>query len=362
MQGMKRRWKVLIGLGIALVVLLAVNTIVVDSETKPAAVEARSGQILRLPGGDLQVVQTDAQSATPGAPVVLLPCYACSLHWYDRLVPLLARDHQVIQVDLLGEGGSEKPANGYSMESEAGLVAGALNRLGVEGAVVVGHSMGAAVGASLAQQASQLVDRLVVIDEAPDSSFGSVPFLARLGYVPVLGEALRRILLDSVVKDTYGAAFASGYDISSGFDNPDQVVDDFHAMTYTSYKDLASAADDFSSAEGLDARIRSAAVPLLVIFGDSDQIWDDPSPEAAAAAYRSVPGAEIAMVKDAGHSPNVEKPAATAALIREFAANAGDEAGAEHAPPSAGIKHANNKKKQRGQGKPRPKRHSKRHH
>jgi len=316
----KRRWKVLIAVGVVLAALLTINTIVLDSETKPAAITAKGGEILHLPGGDLQVVDTPAQSPKPGAPIVLIPCYACSLHWYDRLVPLLDRNHRVIQLDLLGEGGSEKPATGYSMESEAQLVASALAKLGVQGAVVVGHSLGAAVGTSLAQQASQLVDRLVVIDEAPDSSFGGVPFLAKLGYVPVIGEALRRIILDSIVKDTYGVAFAPGYDISSGFENPNQVVDDFRAMTYTSYKDLASSEDDFASAASLDARIRSAAVPLQVIFGTEDQIWDDP--QAAADAYRSVPGAQIAMIKGAGHSPNVEKPAQTAAIINRFAAGA----------------------------------------
>ena len=359
---MKRRWKVLIGLGIGLVLLLTINTIVVDNETKPAGITTAGGTILRLPGGDLQVVDVSAQNPTPGAPIVLLPCYACSVQWYERMVPLLDRDHRVIRIDLLGEGGSAKPASGYSMESEAQLVASALSKLGVQGAVVVGHSLGAAVAASLAQQASQLVDRLVIIDQAPDNSYGGSPFLARLGYVPVIGEALRRIIFDSVVKDTYGAAFAPGYDISSGFQNPNQVVDDFHAMTYTSYTDLASGEDDFESAEPLDARIRSAAVPLMVIFGTEDQIWDNPSPEAAANAYKTVPGAEIAMIKGAGHSPNVEKPAQTAALIREFAANPGDNTG-ETVPPRIGLKgkarSANNNKKRRGQGNRPPKPHSK---
>ncbi len=318
---MKRRWKVLLGLIAGLVVLLAINAVVVDSETKPASITAQGARILHLPGGDMQVVDTPAQSAHPGAPIVLIPCYACSLHWYDHLAPRLARDHRVIQLDLLGEGGSAKPANGYSMDSEAQLVAAALNKLGIQGAVVVGHSLGAAVAASLAQQASQLVDRAVIIDEAPDSSFGGLPFLARLGYVPVIGEALRRVLLDSIIKDSYGSAFAPGYDISSGFDDPNQVVADFRAMTYTSYDDLASAEDDFTSAEPLDARIRSAAVPLQVIFGSEDQIWDHP--QDAADAYRSVPGAEIEMIKGSGHSPNVEKPAQTAALIEKFAKSAG---------------------------------------
>ena len=113
-------------------------------------------------------------------------------------------------------------------------------------------------------------------------------------------------------------------------------------MTYTSFTELQSAEDDFESAEPLDSRIRTAAVPLMAIFGTEDQIWNNPSPQAAANAYRSVPGAEISMIKGAGHSPNVEKPAQTAALINEFAANAGDETGGKGAAPDrARGKHNN---------------------
>ncbi len=329
---MKRRWKVLLGLLAGLVVLLAINTIVVDSETNPAGVNADGGKIVHLSGGDLQVVDTPAQSAHPGATIVLLPGYSASIHWFDHLAPLLAKGHRVVEIDPLGQGGSAKPASGYSMDNEGQLVAAALNKLGVQGAVVVGHSMGGAIATSLAQQASQLVDRLVIIDQAPDNSFGSLPFLARLGTFPVIGQALRRIAIDSVIKSGYEDAFAPGFDMSSGFDNPNQVVDDYRAMTFTSFNDLASSEDDFEDAEPLDSRVRSAAVPLQVIFGTEDQLWDNPSPQAAANAYQSVPGAKIAMIRGAGHSPNVEKPGQTAAIIERFAKGA--------APPVARKKPA----------------------
>jgi pimeloyl-ACP methyl ester carboxylesterase len=315
----KRRWKVLIGVVIALAALLTVNTIVTDNETKSAAVTIDGGRIVQLTGGEVQVY---AQGPKRGQPIVLLHCYTCSLHWWDALAPILARTHPVIRIDLLGFGGSEKPSSGYSIPTEAQLVAEALNRLGVQGAIVVGHSLGFSVATELAAQSSELVDRAVDIDQAPDSSFGGQPLLTKLGYVPVIGQASWRLAPDFLVRDTIeDAAFAPGYDVPSGFG--DQIVRDFRAMTYTSYKEMHDAEDDYTDQEPLDQRIRDAAVPLLVIFGTEDQVWDDPT--AAANAYRDVPGAEIAMVKGAGHSPNVEQPAETAHLIEEFAANPGDE-------------------------------------
>ncbi len=58
----------------------------------------------------------------------------------------------MIRIDLLGFGGSEKPKSGYSMEDQGRLVALALGRLQVQGAVVVGHSMGFDVATALASR------------------------------------------------------------------------------------------------------------------------------------------------------------------------------------------------------------------
>jgi pimeloyl-ACP methyl ester carboxylesterase len=341
---LKRRWKILIAVLVGLAILLVVNTLVVDSETKDAATTIDGGQIISLPGGDVQVLEEGTQNAA-GAPIVLIHCYSCSLHWWDALAPILAENHRVIRIDLLGHGGSQKPSSGYSIDDQAGLVAGALDQLNVQGAVVVGHSLGFAVATAVAARASQLVDRLVNIDEGPSENSCSLPFTAKLSYVPVIGEALWRVTPDFVIEDGYADAFAPGYDVADGFPNPDEVVDDFHAMTYTAFKDAFSAETDYVNEATLDQRLRQIPVPLLSIFGSEDQICD---PELSQAAYAALPGAQVAEVKGAGHSPNVEKPEETAALIEEFAADAGGASIA--APPRTAGQKPNKPNKPTGTG------------
>ena len=332
---MRRGWKILLAVLAVLAVLLALNTIAVDNETKSAEVTAEGGQILELSAGDVQVVdEAPTRTGREGPPIVLLHCYACSLRWWDGVVPLLSERHRVVRIDLLGHGGSEKPQSGYSMEEQGSLVAEALNRLDVEGATVVGHSMGAAVATALAAQSSELVDRLVVINQAPDNSFGSLPLIARLAYVPVLGHLLDRITPDFAIKDGYADAFAPGYDLESGFEDPDQVVTDFDAMTYPSFDASADGENEYVDEIPLDGRITTAAIPLLVIFGAEDQLFDE---DEAVAAYEDVPGVRTAFVEGAGHSPNVERPEETARLILEFADEAGDEAEVPQ-PPRGGKK------------------------
>jgi pimeloyl-ACP methyl ester carboxylesterase len=244
--------------------------------------------------------------------MVLLHGFACSLRWWDDIVPALAREHRVIRFDLLGHGGSEKPKEGYGMESQARLVAGALDRLGVRRATVVGHSMGGSVATALTEQRPRRVRSLVILDSPSKKGDAELPLTARLGFVPVLGQAIRSVVPDALVRNGLESAFAEGFDV------PDRFVDDFRDMTYTSYDDSHRASDDYSDERGLADRLADESVPLLVVYGAQDDLVDPQS----AQGFRAVPGARIVTLDGVGHSPHVEAPRPTARLIDRFLAQA----------------------------------------
>ncbi|WP_369142461.1 alpha/beta fold hydrolase [Streptomyces sp. R44] len=77
----------------------------------------------------------------------------------------LAADHRVYAVDLRGHGLSDRPG-AYGFEDFRDELGGFLKALGLTGATVVAHSMGAAAAYLLAQRAPGLVGRLV-LEEAP---------------------------------------------------------------------------------------------------------------------------------------------------------------------------------------------------
>ena len=312
------RWlKVTIGVVAAIAVLLVLNAVVVSNATKDAYVRDAGAQLVDTSGGRLQVLD---QGNRDGSPIVLIHCYTCSIKWWDGLAALLERDHRVIRVDLLGHGGSDKPGAGYSIDEQASAVAEALAKLGVSGATVVGHSLGGSVVTALAQRSPQLASRIVIIDQSAEDGFEHESLVQRIGYWPVFGQAesrLAQMAPKSVVRDQYDDAFAPGYSIPSGFSNPDQPVDDLRAMTYTAYKDTYDGEQHFVDEAPLDQRLAGTHLPLLVIFGAEDQIYDAAD---AIARYRQVPGAQTHLIPGAGHSPNVEKPDAVAALIMAFAA------------------------------------------
>jgi pimeloyl-ACP methyl ester carboxylesterase len=305
---MRRGWKILIAVGVALAVLVGVNALVTDGETKSAEVTEPGGRILDLQGADLQVVERGPRD---GSPIVLVHCFTCAINWWDGMIPRLARRHRVIAVDLLGHGGSEKPSSGYSIENQADLVAEALGRLGVSGAEVVGHSLGGGVVVALAERSPQLVDRVVIVDTGPTHEKGDLGLLAKLVFVPVIGDALWRVKPDFATRKGLEVAFAPGFDV------PDEFVEDVNGMTYSAYNRSARDSEDYAEEEGLDQRMKENGKPLLVIMGAEEQIIDDPA--ARLAEYRTtVPGVETKLIQGSGHSPNVEKPAETAALVLTF--------------------------------------------
>lgn len=306
---MRRRWAIAIGVVAALAVLLVVNALVTDGETKRAEVTVPGGRILDLPDGEMQVRETGLRG---GSPIVLIHCFSCAMDWWDGMLPMLERGHRVISVDLLGHGGSEKPGSGYTPQNQAQVVAEALERLGVRGAEVVGHSLGGAVTVALAQEHPRLVSRAVIVDMPPDNSYGDLGFIASLAFQPVIGEALWRVKPDFTIRDGLGVAFAPGFHV------PDAFVEDVRRLTYTAYDESPEGADHYLSEESLDRRMKEAGKPLMVLMGAEEQIVNDPQ-RALAQYKRAVPTAETHLIAGAGHSPNVEKPRETAHLVLRFA-------------------------------------------
>ncbi len=305
---MRRGWKILIAVVAMLVVLVGINAVVTAGETKSAEVTEPGGRIISLPGGDLEVVE---RGPPDGSSIVLVHCFTCAIDWWDGMIPILARNHRVVALDLLGHGGSEKPKSGYSIPNQADLVAGVLGRLGVRDAEVVGHSLGGGVVTALAERSPQLVSRVVIVDTATTHESSDLGLLAKLVFVPVIGDALWRIKPDFVTRKGLEVAFAPGFQV------PDAFVENVNEMTYTAYNRSAQDSDDYSKEEGLAQRMKESGKPLLVIMGAEEQIIDDPP--ARLAEYRQIyPGTKTKLIQGAGHSPNVEKPAQTAALVLAF--------------------------------------------
>ena len=94
-------------------------------------------------------------------------------------------------------------------------------------------------------------------------------------------------------------------------------------MTYTSYDEAPAENDDYTEELPLDERFKQTPVPLMVIFGAEDQIFDA---EESIEGYADVPGVQTELIEDAGHAPQVEKPEEVAELLERLLRPARDQA------------------------------------
>ncbi len=106
-----------------------------------------------------------------GTPIVFLHFGSGNLMMWQRVVPFFQNEHHLILPDLRAHGRSSKLLPSVHFDDMAVDIAGVLEQLNVEKAHVIGSSMGAEVGLSLAANYREKVLSLVC-DGALASEFG----------------------------------------------------------------------------------------------------------------------------------------------------------------------------------------------
>ena len=248
----------------------------------------------------------------PGAPVLLLMSNAAApTAIWDPVVPLLAAEHRIIRVDLLGGRTSARSGAVYNVPTWARRVGAGLDRLGVTRVTVVGHSSGCMLATSLAEQRPDTVVALALIDMGPSLS-AKLPesLLFRLLLSPLTGRLLWRLRTEKSIRKAARSGVARPVEI------PDAFVEHAQRLTLQDFAGAMRASTDYLAERNLPDRLTPLGLPLLVIFGADDGRWRSSS----AAEYRVVPGARVELLPGVGHTPMMEDPQTTGKLLLDFAA------------------------------------------
>jgi pimeloyl-ACP methyl ester carboxylesterase len=113
-----------------------------------------------------------------GPPLVLLHgAFGTIESCFAELLPALARDFEVVAVELQGHGRTRDISRPLTYEGMAGDVAALLEALEIARARLVGYSMGGAVGLELALERPELIERLVFAGGASFDPDGEYPEL-----------------------------------------------------------------------------------------------------------------------------------------------------------------------------------------
>jgi pimeloyl-ACP methyl ester carboxylesterase len=262
------------------------------------------GSFMDVDGRSIHYVQ-----AGQGDPVVLIHGWNGSTFDLRYIIPELAQRYRVVAIDLLGYGYSARPADGdYSVAGQGELVGRMMDRLGIERAAVLGHSMGGTIAMWLALHYPERVKRLILVDSATANEMfrGRNWGMALRPLLPLLAPVLlrKRIMRRGLRTGVHDPAHLTPETLE-GHLRPLHMKGHLRA----SAKQLSDRRRD----EAFDAgQIRQ---PTLILWGEHDR-WVPLSTGEELA--RLIPSARLVAIRSAGHLPLEEQPALCNRELLEF--------------------------------------------
>ena len=263
--------------------------------------------------------------AGTGKPLVLVHGFGASIgHWRQNVPVLAAGGYRVFAIDLLGFGGSDKPALDYSLDLWQDMLCDFWEANIKQPAVFVGNSIGALLCLTIAARSPQMADGLILVNAAGGLSHRprelSFPLQVAMGvftnlatspaFGPLIFDRLRQ---RSSIRNT----------LQKVYQNQEAVTDELVELIYKpacapgAQRVFASilSADPGPHPSELLPKVKC---PLLVLWGEDDP-W---TPISGAKIYKSLSDRSedvtFIPIPDAGHCPHDERPEATNALILDW--------------------------------------------
>ena len=245
---------------------------------------------------------------------------ASTFSWREVMAPL-AEAGTVVAFDRPAFGLTERPMPGewqgqgpYTPEAQADLTVGLMDVLGLEKAILVGHSAGGPIALLTALSYPERVEGLILVDPAVYTG-GGVPSLVR----PLLNTPQMRRLGPLFVRRirSGGREFARSAwhdptkitpEVWEGYTKPLRAENWDRALW-----ELTRVSHPFDQFERLD----ELTVPALVVTGDDDRIVPV---EQSIRLAQELPDADLVIVPECGHIPHEECPELFLQAVEAFLA------------------------------------------
>ena len=234
-----------------------------------------------------------------GTPLVLLHGFPLDHHLWDDIAPLLEDRFDLILPDLRGFGESTTVDARYSMDDYASDIAGLLDQLGIQKAVIAGHSMGGYVALAFARLYPARVSGLALISsqvladpsDRKEGRYKSAADVAEKGIGGVVEAMTSKFTSDARLQTIARSIMEK--------QKPGAYIGALKAMAERT--DSTSLLSTFK-------------FPVMVVHGEADALI----PVARAHEVKAaLPDSYYVELKDTGHVPMLEAAKETAeALLR----------------------------------------------
>ncbi|TYT27497.1 alpha/beta hydrolase [Luteimonas viscosa] len=254
----------------------------------------------------------------------------CAATWESAIGALTAAGYRVVAPDQIGFCKSGKPERyQYSFAQLAGNTHALLQSLGIERAIIVGHSMGGMLATRYALQYPQASERLVLVNPIglEDWKAEGVPWRSVDQWFEREAKTTFDSIRDYQREVYYGGRWAPEYErwvrmLGGMYAGPGR-----DAVAWSQ-----ALTSDMVFNQPVVHELEDIAVPTTLLIGRRDRtaIGKDLAPPELARrlgdypalgrrAAAAIPGAQLVEFEDLGHSPQVEAPARfNEALIRSL--------------------------------------------
>lgn len=253
---------------------------------------------------------TEVVPATDGVPIhysvqgkgepalFFIHCGSCDRHVWENQVPVFAKNHKVVTIDLPGHGQSGQGRKNWSIESYANDVNTVITKLKLKRVILIGSSL----GGPIALEANR---------RSPDRVVGIVP-------VDTLHNVETK--LDPKVIENVIAQLRANYKVAmTGFMNqllfspstPDAVKSRMISAATASPPELAIAILEGILKYDSAPALREVKVPIRAINADM-------TPTNLEVNRKYAPQFDAVIINGSGHYPMLEHPARFNELLADF--------------------------------------------
>jgi pimeloyl-ACP methyl ester carboxylesterase len=242
---------------------------------------------------------------------------------WGPLAPHLLNDHRVIAYDRPGMGHSERPKRAAeTLTVQARCAARVLEQTGAGPALIVGHSLGAAVSLRLALDFPHLVRGLVLIAPASHPYPGDNAWWAKLSSAPIVGDLFCHLVIPALGPPMSVASVGNNFWPQPT--PPNYFEEAGVGLIFRPRAFRASAQDVVATNREFAAqapRYPDLFQPAVVVTAEKDKVL---SPKRHARALAAdLPAAELVIAPDTGHMPHRLRTDLVLTAIRRVNAMAG---------------------------------------
>lgn len=237
-----------------------------------------------------------------GSPIILIHGIPTSNLLWRKVMPELAKTHQVFAPDLLNYGKSDKPVDAnVSIEAQSRLIVNFMDKLGVKSADIVAHDIGGGVAQLIAVNYPEKVRKLVLIDAVCFDSWPIPEFLPlqKVGAEEAMSlDAFLKMMREFMPQGVHRKAAMT-----------DQVIDLYLTPWSTAegkralFRNFRRLNPEYTQA--IAGELKHLANKTLIMWAEHD-IFQKPA--YARKLQETIPNASLIWIKDAGHWLMEEKP------------------------------------------------------